>query len=264
MLPVKKIYIDSRFKSSDSASDSDFKIDLPQSLTMPEDTVFYIDDVSIPVSWYMIDSNRNNKLYVRYDTLIYVITLRSGNYTIQTLNAEIADQMNNAMPSGDAFTADPKAATNQISIKVPPTSSIEFEILTDAQLLQYGYSAPLQTANAVLRNMYPKVNSASSPFVSSYVDMFPIRNIYIVSPNLGNFNTISCSGESGIVKKVPVSSGYNEMIFDQVVLGSDYLDCSRQTLRRLEFKLKDVFGNIINLNDNHVSFSIVFARQQIE
>ena len=40
MLPVKKIYIDSRFKSSDSASDSDFKIDLPETVNMPEDTVF--------------------------------------------------------------------------------------------------------------------------------------------------------------------------------------------------------------------------------
>ena len=38
MLPIKKIYIDSRFKSSDSASDSDFKIDLPISFLMPEDT----------------------------------------------------------------------------------------------------------------------------------------------------------------------------------------------------------------------------------
>ena len=48
MLPIKKNYIDSRFKSSDSASHSDFKIDLPISFLMPEDTGFYIDDVCIP------------------------------------------------------------------------------------------------------------------------------------------------------------------------------------------------------------------------
>ena len=49
MLPIKKIYIDSRFKSSDSASNSDFKIDLPITLLMQEDTDFYIDDVCIPL-----------------------------------------------------------------------------------------------------------------------------------------------------------------------------------------------------------------------
>ena len=36
MLPIKKLYIDSRWKSSDSASHTDFKIDLPCSLLMPE------------------------------------------------------------------------------------------------------------------------------------------------------------------------------------------------------------------------------------
>ena len=40
MLPIKKIYIDSRFMSSDSSSESDFKIDLPVNITLPEDTVF--------------------------------------------------------------------------------------------------------------------------------------------------------------------------------------------------------------------------------
>ena len=62
MLPIKKIYIDSRFKSSDSVSDSDFKIDLPSTYFMPENTVFYIEDVNVPVSWYSLDQTRNDRL----------------------------------------------------------------------------------------------------------------------------------------------------------------------------------------------------------
>ena len=62
MLPIKKIYIDSRFKSSDSASDSDFKIDLPTTLLMPEDTGFYIDDVCVPHTWYPVESGVNNSI----------------------------------------------------------------------------------------------------------------------------------------------------------------------------------------------------------
>ena len=44
-LPVKKIYVDSRWKSKDSASDSDFKFELSQSLTMPKNCVCYLSDV---------------------------------------------------------------------------------------------------------------------------------------------------------------------------------------------------------------------------
>lgn len=36
MLPVKKIYIDSRFKTSDSRSDSNFKVDLPFPILTPK------------------------------------------------------------------------------------------------------------------------------------------------------------------------------------------------------------------------------------
>ena len=45
MLPIKKIYIDSRFKTSPSESHSNFTIELPTTMLMPEDTGFYIEDV---------------------------------------------------------------------------------------------------------------------------------------------------------------------------------------------------------------------------
>ena len=55
MLPVKKIYVDSKFKTNDSVSDSHFKIQLPETLLMHDNCVFYIDDVCIPHSWYTIE-----------------------------------------------------------------------------------------------------------------------------------------------------------------------------------------------------------------
>ena len=71
---------------------------------------------------------------------------------------------------------------------------------------------------------------------------------------------MSTKGDRGIIKKVPVRANYNEMIYDDAVLGIDYIDVSRQTLSRLEFQLKDSFGNIIDLHGNHWSCSLVFAK----
>ena len=50
------------------------------------------------------------------------------------------------------------------------------------------------------------------------------------------------------------------MIFSNVTSGNDYLDCSRQTLKTLQFQLQDVSGNVIQLHGSHVSFSIVFDK----
>ena len=62
---------------------------------------------------------------------------------------------------------------------------------------------------------------------------------------------MSLNGERGVLKKVPVRASYNELLFDQTILGMDYLDCSNQSLSRIDIKLKDSYGNTINLNGNH-------------
>ena len=94
MLPIKKLYIDSRFKSGDSVSDSDFKIDLPQNLLMPEGTGFYIDDVSIPVSWCTIDTGRNDTIYFRLNDVYTTSVIPIGNYNLVSLNEAIVKTMN--------------------------------------------------------------------------------------------------------------------------------------------------------------------------
>ena len=62
MLDCKKIYIDTRFKTSDSKSDSDFTIEIPKTINLPDDTIAYINDIVLPMSWTTIDET-NNKLY---------------------------------------------------------------------------------------------------------------------------------------------------------------------------------------------------------
>ena len=54
MLPIQKIYIDTRHSTADSKSTSDFKISLPNNITLPSNTAFYITDIAVPVSWYTV------------------------------------------------------------------------------------------------------------------------------------------------------------------------------------------------------------------
>ena len=86
MLPVKKLYIDSKFRTADSRSTSSFTIDLKESLTMPDDALFFVDDVVIPHSWYLINSN-DRKVFLRIFSAagqtadrLHVVELDEGNY----------------------------------------------------------------------------------------------------------------------------------------------------------------------------------------
>ena len=117
-----------------------------------------------------------------------------------------------------------------------------------------------QDMNDILRNYVgcSKFVDSNLPYISGVLDLQLIRNIYFHSPNLGNFNTIGPLYESTIIKKNAVSADYNQMIFDQVLVSNDFIECSRQW-RQLEFSLKDVKGNIINLHGSHISFSLIFS-----
>ena len=39
-LPIKKVYVDTRFRTNDSISTSQFKIELPDTLALPLNTIF--------------------------------------------------------------------------------------------------------------------------------------------------------------------------------------------------------------------------------
>ena len=67
-------------------------------------------------------------------------------------------------------------------------------------------------------------------------------------------------GSRNIIKKIPVSAPDNQMIIYSESSSADWLECSKQTFKTLEFVLRDARGNQIPLHNSNVSFSIVFER----
>lgn len=124
MLPVKKFYVYSRFKTSSSETHSIFTIESPTTLLMPEDTGFYIEDVCVPHSWYPINAG-NNYLQVKYfNSTPKDIIIDPGNYSVRDLNEAIVTKMNAAYNTNPFVTSDPLFAmdydmkTNTIGIKL--------------------------------------------------------------------------------------------------------------------------------------------------
>ena len=134
-LPVKKIYIDSTFRTADSLSSSSFKFQLNRNLYFPKNTVFYVEDVCIPNTWYTVDKDFNDKLYILYDLTTHVLTLAPNQHTASTLASEINRQitLNSALTNNLTCTAD--LTFNSIQISNTGTGSKKvFSIFTDDDL----------------------------------------------------------------------------------------------------------------------------------
>ena len=273
---IKKVYIDSRYKSNDSVSNSDFKFELKEALDLPDNTVCYIDDISIPHTWYTIE-DYNNKLYIEgtnpdLSLSASILTVKNGNYTASSLSSTLNSILQTRFPN-DNFSCIYNVSVGTITI----SSTMNFRIMTDemAKSLQgniagwYGNNNEeigqpdynnLQSINEVLR--YSILAVPDTTFESGFVDLLNVHNIYIHSSNLGHFNSIGVRGENTIIKKVPVSSSFGYLIMDSVVAPHDKIDVSRQLIKTLNFTLKNVHGNTINLHGAHISFSLIF--QSIE
>ena len=288
MIPIKKIFIDSKARAVGSTSTSNFIIDLPESYTMPEDCAFHIDGVCIPCSWYIVRQNFNDSLVIatKDETLAapnnvekyYELTIPEGHYDGDSL----ASAINNLMPNSGAnalyspytfsVTFFKPSAKIQISAKlVGATGTKYFKVLTDSEIKTIQKSGAIPTStiypfyslNTILGNTgtTSAQHQHSNPWMSGSIDFNPIKYVLIRSPNFGTFMTVNAlHGEKTIVKKVMTNNAkFGDIIADYIRSGEDLLDCSKQTLRRLGFRLSDEGGNDLDLNGHDCSFSIVFS-----
>jgi hypothetical protein len=96
------------------------------------------------------------------------------------------------------------------------------------------------------------------------VNLMRYRNLYLTCPSLSNFSTLSPNGSSNVIKKIPVSAGYGEIIYNNTFSLHDYIDVSRLMIKVLEFQVCDSYGNVVNLRNMPVSFSLVFMPNSME
>ena len=233
---IKKAYVDSRFRTRDSNSDSDFKFELKEALDLLGNAVCYIDDISIAHTWRTIESH-NNKIYMIFKTMYlagggtditeeynynpHVLTLPEGNYTGPQMAAAIQDLLN-----GFAVTFDfevlyhPARGTITIEAKYEGIDEhnklyipSDFGIMTWMGSTDNDYpwqdrqglfttvdNNNLQSINGVLRDSNSITVNSETEYYRSYesgsIDLLNVHNVYLHCPNLGHLNSIGVEGRA--------------------------------------------------------------------
>ena len=281
----RKIYIDTKYKTKNSNNNSDFSIELPETILLPEKCYAYLDEICIPHSFYTIESGINNKFYIHISNNnanvnlrpmeYYVITIPSKTYTGASLASAINNELTSVLQGtlyGGQLVATYVADTQSITIHTLH-ADMTFKILTENDIAtklddtwivyQNNNYDPKNASD--LNGEILKLTEGNSPyynynnaFTSNFDNLNSIRNLYITSSNLGNFNSIGANGERTILRKVPVDSDFNYMIFNNQITGLDYINVSKQTLKTINFKIQTVDGKVVPLHGANVSFSIIF------
>ena len=277
MLKFKKVYIDSSYKVSGTSSE--FTIDLPETVQLDENMLCQIHEVSIPHSWYSINSTNNN-IYWRHQVIppgvvagitYRKVTIPEGNYTAVDLAQTIQIAINLLVDTNDrpnTYSLSYNTSTNKFTIS-SNYATVIFVLLTDGEVAPVAnlFSDPvdvnnLYSLNRVIGNTTPATDSYTnvSPYTTNFVDLTPVKNVYLHCNEISNYNQLTVAGNSSIIKKIPVNVPYLGVINDSELSVVDYIDVSNKLLRRLNFRLTDHLNQNINLNEVDVSFTITFFK----
>ena len=277
MLKFKKVYIDSSYKVS--GTPSDFTIDLPETVQLEDNMLCQIHEVSIPHSWYSINSTNNN-IYWRHQVIppgviagitYRKVTIPEGNYTAVDLAQTIQIAINLLVDTVDrpnTYSLSYNTSTNKFTIS-SNYATVIFVLLTDGEVapLAGSFSDPvdvnnLSSMNRVIGNTTPATDAYTNvaPYTSNFVDLVPFKSLYLHCNEISNYNQLTVAGNSSIVKKVNVTVPYLGVINDNELSSVDYIDVSGKMLRRLNFRLTSNLNQVVNLNNVDISFTLTFFR----
>lgn len=105
------------------------------------------------------------------------------------------------------------------------------------------------------------INEPGKPFVTGLVDLKAIHSIYLTSTKIGNYGNFGPGGQRNVLKKIVTgNTGFGDVYTSTDLWENDKVDVPNLSFKLLDFQLKDVFGNIIDLNISHVSFSLCLTQ----
>ena len=277
MLKFKKVQIDSNYK--ESGTPSNFTIDLPETVQLDDNMLCQIYEVSIPHSWYSINSTNNNLCFMHQvippgvvaGITYRKITIPEGNYTAVDLAQTIEIALNLLVDTGDrpnTYSIHYNTSTNKYTFS-SNYATVIFVVLTDGEIapIAGSFSDPvninsLYSINQVLGNTTPATDAYTnvSPYTTNFIDLTPVKNLYLHCNEISNYNQLTVAGNSSIVKKINVTVPYLGVINDNELSPEDYIDCSNKLFRRLNFRLTNHLNQVVDLNEVNISFTLTFFR----
>ena len=277
-LTYKKIFIDTKYRTQQSNSSADVSIELNENLETPEGTRMYVTDISIPAVWKTTEINFYEYIYVMVfnaDTLVKNFRVYLGNriYFSEQLCFDMVEGMNNNttdLSADGIFVYAYSSATRTVEIKVKDGLPYTIKIPTDTELENYvdgiwdSVSAPYDnrkpvSINYLLSNFVP--TNPIAVWTSSYFNLVPFRYVFITSNALSDYRySAPNSYSSSIIRKVLVTEQLGGIINDNhSIHQEDYIDIGGRNLKRLDFKITNAEGTVMNLYDIDVQFALLIS-----
>ena len=288
----RRVVIDSRYKTADSNSDSDFSIDLVYPMLIPKNSLMYVEGISLSHSWPVIQKDINDKVYVLEQLgspgssadSNRIAVLTPGTYNSVQLAAELQSKLNAASAlasvGGGSYQWTCTVDDGRITVMHNIPNSIGRGYLyakdyTDdpatylTTIHTSAYPRPDgQAANEVLGYLSNQQSDvyihSANPLTFQFMDLQRFKQLFLCSPGLGECSMQLLNGDTTCIRRILVgSSMQGDVITDVLQTGLASITFpADETLTRMRFILKGWDGKPVATGGHQLSFELVVTRPE--
>ena len=276
---TRRIFVDSRHATTGDSRN--FTYDIGEDVVLPTNSVCYILDISMPHSFYTVDSTNQNIYLIENENSLHSrrIELPNRNYDVVNLSTQLQTSLNQTTDGGrtgksvtGTYTVTLNTNTNNYSISLSGGGS--FRYLSESVLNTYdGMSdftnsggiplAPLASTDDLF-GLRTLVMSSGTTLNTKHLDIRNYHNLFLHSSSLTNYKTIGPRGVKSVIARIPVNSTFGNMIYKpHSGLVHDYCECGTHSIRLMQFSLRDANNKEVNLNGGNLSFTLLFTEQPV-
>ena len=289
----RRVVIDSRYKTADSNSDSDFSIDLVYPMLIPKNSLMYVEGISLSHSWPVIQKDINDKVYVLEQLgspgssadSNRIAVLTPGTYNSVQLAAELQSKLNAASllasVGGGSYQWTCTVDDGRITVMHNIPNSIgrgylyakdytddPATYLSSPTLHASAYPRPNgQAANEILGYLSNAQNDvyihSANSVIFSYLDLQRHKQLFLCAPSgLGESSMQLLNGDTTCIRRILVSTMQGEIITDTLQTGLAAITFTAdETITRIHFILKGWDGRPVTTAGHQLSFELVVQKE---
>ena len=276
----QKIYVDSR--SRVSGSNEDFEFALPYSITIPEESAMVVDQVVIPNSFYSIEEDLNDQIYVFEANFSNSrwrrATVAPGYYDAVTLAPAIKAAMDNGRLLFSAYSCTYDSIKGRYIIGNPFTTEEEICTIWTREALKeqvpgFGWAdfdpSDLKDACRQIGMVTGDVVSSGTfsgraPLVMNHAPVLQLHiNLFLKSNSIGMPATnVGPNNSMTILRRVVMDAPQLSLNVDSFSTMWDQVRLAPQSISSFRITLCGFDGRVVNLQEQPWSFSMtIFPRE---
>ena len=277
--------VDSKFRTKDSASGSDFVYQLPENLECQAETIAFIAGLTFPFAMRTIEEGYNDRFYFRTywndQATDQWLIIPPDNYDGPSFATMLQSLLNDAWGPVPEDTLRPTwtvtfdFASGALLIQwgtTPPPDSPDrsFEIVSEQALMNrtwdwngpdYDPQNPMSCANVMRIESEPQTVVDNEIFVTGTFDSQADWHVVYLASDLCSYSSVGPQPSTrNIICRIPIDQTQGSMIhYKPSGMGLEVFPVSKAAFRELRFRLVDNRNRTVPLHGNDLSLELYFT-----